>query len=69
MEGFRVGGTVINNIGYADDTVIIVESEEQGLINVIVVDSEEKGLMLNSENYFAMVFSKSSTVPKCKTVE
>ena len=26
--GFRVGGTVINNLRYADDTVIIAETEE-----------------------------------------
>ena len=28
-EGFRVGGTVINNLRYADDTVIIAETEEE----------------------------------------
>ena len=27
--GFRVGGTVINNLRYADDTVIIAETEEK----------------------------------------
>ena len=26
---FRVGGTVINNLGYADDTVTIAETEEE----------------------------------------
>ena len=26
--GFRVGGTVINNVRYADDTIIIAETEE-----------------------------------------
>ena len=47
IKGFRVGGTVINNLRYADDTVIIAESEEklQGLFNVIVPDSEAKGVM------------------------
>ena len=61
---------MINNLIYADDTVIITESEEQlqGLINVIAPDSEEKGLILNSTKSFTMVFSKSSTVPKFKTV-
>ena len=29
MEGFRVEGTVIHNLRYADDMVIIAESEEQ----------------------------------------
>ena len=27
MEGFRIGGKVVNNIRYADDTVILAESE------------------------------------------
>ena len=70
MEGLRVAGTVINNLRYADDTVIIAESKEQlqGLINVIVADCEEKRLMLNSAISFTMVFSKSLTVPTCKTI-
>ena len=29
IEGFRIGGTVVNNLSYADDTVIVAESEEQ----------------------------------------
>ena len=29
VDGFRVGGTVINNLMYTDGTVIIAESEEQ----------------------------------------
>ena len=53
MEGFRIGGIVVNNLRYADDTVIVAESEEQlhGLINVVVAKSEEKGLHLNFENW------------------
>ena len=48
MDGFRIDETVINN---ADDTVIIVESEEQmqSLINVVVTKNEKWGLYLNSE--------------------
>ena len=26
MEGFRIGGTVVNNLRYADDIVIVAES-------------------------------------------
>ena len=67
MDGFRIGGTVVNNIRYADDTVIITEPEEQlqRLINVVVTKSEEKVLYLNSAKSFAMVFSKSSQIPTC----
>ena len=35
---------------------------------MIVADSEEKGLMLNNAKYVTMVFTKSPTVPKCKSV-
>jgi len=58
---------VINNLRYADDTVIIAESEEQlqQLINVVVGASEEKGLYLNSAKSFTMVFSKAPLNPKC----
>ena len=67
MDGFRIGGTVVNNLRYADDTVIIAESEEQlqRLINVVVTKSEEKGLYLNSTKSFTMVFSKASQIPTC----
>ena len=60
MDGFRICGTVVNNLRYADDTVIIAESEEQlqRLINVVVTKSEEKGLYLNSAKSFAMVFRR-----------
>ena len=65
MDGFRICGTVVNNLRYADDTVIIAESEEQlqRLINVVVTKSEEKGLCLNSANSFAMVFFEGFTNP------
>ena len=58
MEGFKIGGTVVNNyhLRYADDTVIVAESEEQlqRLINVVVANSEEKGLHLNSAKSFSI---------------
>ena len=67
MEGFRIGGIVVNNLRYADDTVIVAESEEQlqRLINVVVAKSEQTVLHLNSAMSFSMVFSKSITTPTC----
>ena len=67
MDGFRISGTVVNNLRYADDTMIISESEEQlqRLINLVVTKSEEKDLYLNSAKSFAMVFSKASQIPTC----
>ena len=43
MEGFRIGGKVVNNLRYAD-TVILAESEQQlqQLINTVVTESELK---------------------------
>ena len=29
MKVFRIGGTDVNNLMYADDTVIVADSEEQ----------------------------------------
>ena len=45
MEGFLIGGKVVNNLRYADDTVILAESEQQlqQLINTVVTKSELKG--------------------------
>ena len=65
MEGFRIGGTIVNNLRYADDTVIVSELEEQlqRLINVVVAKSEAKELHLNSAKSFSMVFYKSITSP------
>ena len=67
MEGFRICGTVVNDLRYSDDTVIVAESEEQlqRLINVVVDNSEEKGLHLNSAKSFSIVFSKSITTATC----
>ena len=44
MEGFRIGGKVVNDIRYADDTVILAESEQQlqQLINTVATESELK---------------------------
>ena len=63
MKGFRIGGTVVNNQRYEDDTVILPESEEQRQINVVVVKCEEKGLNLNSAKSLSIIFFKSATTP------
>ena len=67
MDGFRIGGTVVNDLRYADDAVIIAKSEEQllHLISVVVTKSEEKGLYLNNAKSFAMLFSKASRISTC----
>ena len=52
---------MINNLRYADDTVIIAESKNQlkQLMDTAVEESEAKGLFLNSAKSLTMVFSKS----------
>ena len=67
LEGFRIGGKVVNNLRYANDTVILAESEQQlqQLINTVVTESEQKGLYLNSTKSFTMVFSKAKVNPAC----
>ena len=68
MGGIKIGGNVINNLRYADDTVIIAESgnQLQQLMDTVVEESEAKGLFLNSAKSFTMVFSKSEMRPTCK---
>ena len=64
----RWGRHVINNLRYADDTVIIVESKNQlqQLMDTVVEEIEAKGLFLNSAKSFTMVFTKSKVRPTCK---
>src|SRR5215469_5436117 len=49
LEGIRLNGYNINNIRYADDTVLVADSEKklQGLLNVLNEVSERKGLKIN----------------------
>ena len=49
MEGIRIGGENINNIRFADDTVIIADSEEklQALLDTVKRESENMGLKIN----------------------
>ena len=58
MEGIKMGGGhVINNLRYADDTVIIAESKNQ--LQQLMEESEAKGLFLNSAMSFTLWCSRS----------
>ena len=63
MPGLKVGGKTINNLRYADDTVLIAENEKdlQNLLNVVKDESRKKGLDLNSKKTEVMVISKKTT--------
>ena len=47
--GIRIGGNVISNLRFADDTVVNAETETelQQLMDIVVQESEIKGLYLN----------------------
>ncbi|GFO14056.1 protein smg8 [Plakobranchus ocellatus] len=49
--GIKVGGQNINNLRYADDTVLIAENKDdlQKLLNIVEEESRKKGLELNSK--------------------
>ena len=59
---------MINNLTYANDTVIIAESKDQlqQLMDTVVEESEAKGLFLNSSKSFTMVFTESEVRHTCK---
>ena len=50
-DGVRVGGSKINNLRYADDTILIPDSEEklQNILTTVAVESENKGLQVNAK--------------------
>ena len=49
QAGIKIAGRNINNLRYADDTILMVESEEElkSLLMKVKVESEEVGLKLN----------------------
>lgn len=48
-QGVRIGGRMINNLRYADDTTILTEDEDEmkELLRKLKEESEKAGLMLN----------------------
>ena len=62
--GFTIGGRVIYNLRYADDTVILAETEHelQHLMDIVVQESEQKELCLNIAKSYTMMFSNSSII-------
>ena len=67
QEGVNVGGHNINNLRYADDTVLIADSEDklQSILTTVAEESEKKGLQLNAKKTECMVISKKSVIPRC----
>ncbi|GFN93972.1 endonuclease-reverse transcriptase [Plakobranchus ocellatus] len=63
--GIKIGGSNINNLRYADDTVLIAENEKdlQQLLDIVKEESEKKGLELNRKKTEVMVVSRKQALP------
>lgn len=70
LPGISIGGYNINNLRYADDTVLIANSEVnlQKLVSTINTESERLGLTLNKKKTEVMVISKKPDIPNCRIV-
>ncbi|GFR72204.1 retrovirus-related Pol polyprotein from type-1 retrotransposable element R2 [Elysia marginata] len=68
VPGLKVNGENINNLRYADDTVLLAESENdlQNLVTIIEEKSKQYGLMMNTKKTKVMVISKTEP-PKVNT--
>ena len=66
LQGILVGGQIVNNLRYADDTVLIAESEGklQEILDKVVESSERKGLSINCKK--TECISKQKTAKQCK---
>ena len=66
IPGLIVGGNIINNLRYADDTVLLAESatDLQNLVTIVKEKSEEVGLKMNIKKTKTMVISKRNTIPE-----
>lgn len=67
QEGFTTGGRNMNDIRYADDTVLIVDSQEklQDILTSVKEASEAKGLRINADKKEVMVISEKAQAPRC----
>ena len=64
----KIGGRNINDLRYADDTVLLAETEEnlQKIVDHVKRESESCGLLMNAKKTKTMVFSKSSNPPNTR---
>ena len=62
-----MGERYINNIRYADDTVLIADNEQdlQNLVDAVVAHSEQLGLELNCKKTQIMVVTGKKEIPQC----
>ena len=63
QAGIKIAGRNINNLRYADDTTIMVESEEElkSLLMKVKEESEKVGLKLNIQKSKVMASSTNTS--------
>ena len=70
LPGVKIGGRNINNLRYADDTVLLLLAETEGdlqkIVDQVKREGESFGLLMNSKKTKSMVFSKSSNPPNIR---
>ncbi|GFR69487.1 retrovirus-related Pol polyprotein from type-1 retrotransposable element R2 [Elysia marginata] len=66
IPGLTAGGININNLRYADDTVMLAENEDdlQKLVNIVKEESEKCGLFINIRKTKTMVISREKVIPQ-----
>lgn len=66
LEGVRIGGRNVTNTRYADDTVLLADSEEklQRLVDEVQEASEERGLKINIKKTEVLGITKA----QCKDI-
>ena len=59
QAGIKIAGRNINNLGYADDTTLVAESEEElkSLLMKVKEEREKVGLKLNIQKTKIIAFS------------
>ena len=65
-KGIKIGGTTINNLRYADDTVLLAETEEdlQEILNEVNRNGKTFDTTMSTNKTKTMVVSKYVTLTK-----
>ena len=66
MPGINISGNIVNNLRYADDTVLIADNEQdlQNIVDTIHRQSKEFGLDMNVKKTKTMVISCKAEIPR-----
>ena len=67
-KGIKIGGRIINNLRYADDTVLLAETKEdlQHILNEVNSVGERYGMKMNATKTKTMVVCRKGDTPQIK---